>query len=419
MKRFTIVHFVKLIKVLFAAAVVLLVVHVLNNARTIGTIRRTKITSQIGSDDLATLTPDGSRVLILREHEEHGAHEESLTFAIEFYDAKRAALLSTTALPRMAISATPEVWQSSSPSKLTYCNQGRYLMAYLGPGAIAVFDSETLQVHSILSFPVDQEQHDQQLILSGACSKNAAYAVFQLQGRLTGGITKVFSLDSGKQIGEISEDLHGGVPTSLEVSSAGSNIAVLTVKRDPADLLRLQDSEVLILDLKTSRLVKRIDMGQPETEVIFAGEDTVAVAGDNPRSDSSSSSVRLINIHSGLLVRNLSTFGLLVGTPISVSSDGLRLLAYSGAETYNNGLRHITSARFSVWNTDTGVLIVESAAFPILKTGAEDSLFGNLMPWRRTESWRPSLELSQEGNAVLVSQMAEPVTVYTFDKVAH
>jgi hypothetical protein len=160
-------------------------------------------------------------------------------------------------------------------------------------------------------------------------------------------------------------------------------------------------------------------MGQPKTEVLFAGEDTVAVAGDNPRSESSSSSVRLINIHSGLLVRNLSTFGLLVGTPISVSSDGLRLLAYSGAETYNNGLRHITSARFSVWNTDTGVLIVESAAFPILKTGAEDSLFGNLMPWRRTESWRPSLELSQEGNAVLVSQMAEPVTVYTFDKVAH
>jgi len=141
----------------------------------------------------------------------------------------------------------------------------------------------------------------------------------------------------------------------------------------------------------------------------FAGEDQVAVvdSGDgDARQDTTERAQRkpvieLFDIQRGAASESFGDPAEGARAVVQASSDGRVLLGYTGKEwIYRegaDGYLQIARARFTIWDRQTGKVMAQSPGLQVFTTDYK------MLDHAHTISWRPSIDYSQQGNAVLIS----------------
>jgi hypothetical protein len=149
--------------------------------------------------------------------------------------------------------------------------------------------------------------------------------------------------------------------------------------------------------------------GMDGLHAAFAGEDEMAVAdrgeGD-ARQDTTEPAhekptIELFDIQTGAASQRFGDPAEGARAVVQASSDGRLLLGYTGKEwIYREGAEgylQIAKARFTIWDRQTGMVRARSPGLQIFKTDYK------MLDHSHTISWRPSVDYSQQSNAVLVS----------------
>jgi hypothetical protein len=389
-------------------------------------LRKTEIARVARDLDTAAISPDGSLVAILRTTEggsvDHieGPLKPGMSLnpvfkyenQLEVRDVATSAIRATVTLPTLEAPDTNSGFSFLFHSHIHYCDHGKYLIAYGGLGAVFVLDGQTYEQKYTISFNkdkypagVNRGRGHVSIALASACSANANIAAFELLfGPYGTGVTKVFNLDTGKQIEDIAEDISPGRLMNIDVSPSGASAAI-AVERVSLDKPPAKNDDLVILDLRSGTVSRRIltviDLGQ----AVFVGESSVA-ASSCDQILKTKPFILLFDIDTGAVTKRIGDpVNGAVGA-IAASADGRFLLAYTGKEYYckdchtdedDEGQLRIEDARFTIWDMLTGEAVVRSPHIPL------------------GDYWRPVFQISQSGNAVLVTQItgSQPIDVYS------
>jgi hypothetical protein len=393
-------------------------------------IRKTEIAPIARNLDTAAISPDGSLVAILRTTEggsvDHieGPLKPGMSLnplfeyknQLEVHDSATSTIRAIVTLPTVRTSDTiTDFWFVES--HVRYCDHGKYILAYGDGGTFFVLDGHTYEQKFTIVF--DKEDHSAGakkargstlITLASACSASANVAAFELfSGPYGTGVTKAFDLDTGKQIEDIAEDISPGRLMSLDVSPNGAGAAI-AVERGSLDEPPAKNDDLIILDLQSGTVSRRILTGIDLIQAAFVGESSVAAASGDGVALETKPSILLFDIRTGAVTNR-------IGNPangeVAASADGRFLLAYTGKENHcehclgeeRRGKLQIEDARFTIWDLSNGKVVVRSPHIPIPKGG----------PLSFTIYWRPVFQISQSGNAVLVTQITgdAPIDVYS------
>lgn len=195
-------------------------------------IRKTEIAPVARDLDTAAISPDGSLVAILRTTEGGSVdHIEgplkpgmSLNPVVKYenrLEVRDVATSTVRAIVSLSTLAAPDADSGFSflfHSHILYCDRGKYIVAYGGLGTFFVLDGQTYAQKCTIPFEKDKYPKGLKrgrgrvsIALASACSANANVVAFELfSGPYGTGVTKVFDLDTGKQIEDIAEDISPG-----------------------------------------------------------------------------------------------------------------------------------------------------------------------------------------------------------------
>jgi hypothetical protein len=383
------------------------------------------IAAAMREQDKAFLSPDGSKVLIDRRETKQDLSETRL---LEVRDAATFQTLGTIPLPPVPPpppSMPPKMQLVSNA--VHFCDGGKSILVYESGYTFSVIDARTYaQTASITVLVTSNHSTDNQLyvdkpdvILASSCAANAQIAVVELVfGPFGTGVTKIFDLDTGKQISEIAADVLG-YPVNIDVSPSGASAAILVKNFQSGDLKPPYDTskyntDLTILDLNTRSVSRRILSGMEGLRVVFAGENEVAVAGSGEpdsrqgtsghaqeKSDAQLSEIRLFDIRTGTVSQRFGDPSDGARAFVASSSDGRFLLGYTGKEwMYREGpmsYLQIDRARFTIWDRQTGKVVGQSPGLEVFKSDYQ------MLNNSHTVGARPTFDYSQQGNAVLVS----------------
>jgi hypothetical protein len=397
-------------------------------------LRKTEIAPFTRNLDTAAISPDGSLVAILRTTE--GGSVDHIdgplmpgmslhtvfTFEnqLEVRDVATSALRTTVALPTVREPESMSGFSFLFHSHIQYCDHGKYLLAYGEGGTFFVLDGDTYEQKFTIVFDKDKypvgvkrERGSVLVVTASACSANANIAAIELLfGPYGTGVTKVFDLDTGKQIEDITEDISPGRLMNIDVSPSGAS-AVIAVERPSVDKPPAKNDDLVILDLQSGAVSRRILTGIDLLQAVFVGESSVATASGDGVILKAKPSVLLFDIHSGAVTNRVADPENGANGEVAASADGRFLLAYTGKENHcehcqneeHRGQLQIEDARFTIWDLSTGNVVVRSPHIPVAHGGTLSF----------TTYWRPVFQISQSGNAVLVTQItgSEPIDVYS------
>ena len=378
----------------------------------------TKKVIQAGMLDLdkASLSPDGSTLLIDRGRQNPNAPE---TRWLEVRDV--ASFRTLAMIPLVTPPTTPLKMESVSQG-VHFCNGGKSILVQEGDTTFSIIDARAYTQKASITLPVTIDRSAERplyvdkpaVVLGSSCAANAPVAAVELLfGPFGTGVTKVFDLDTGKPIAEIAADVAFGNLMNLDVSPAGASAAIL-VERFQAGVLKPayealpHDYDLVILDLKTRTVRRKILSGMDGAHAAFAGEDEVAVAGsgegDAPQAAALTPEkpvIELFDIHTGAVSGRFGDPADGARTVVAASSDGHWLLGYTGKEwMYREGAGaylQIGRARFTIWDRQTGKVMAQSPGLQVFTTDYQ------MLDRSHSIGWRPTIDYSQQGNAVLVS----------------
>jgi hypothetical protein len=385
-------------------------------------LTKTVIEAGMRDMDKAFLSPDASTVLIDRGRQNPDASE---TRWLEVRDVASFRTLAT--IPLATLPATPLKMESVSPA-VHFCNGGKSILVYEGAYTFSIIDARAYTQKASITVPVTTYRSAESplyvdkpaVVLASSCAANAPVAAVELLfGPFGTGVTEAFDLDTGKQIAEIGADVAFGSLMNIDISPAGASAAIL-VERFQAGVLKStyealpHHYDLVILDLKTRTVRSRIRSDMDGSHVAFVGEDEVAVAGggeaDTPEKTSGSAqkkpgrevpNIELFDIHTGAISHRFGDPRDGARTFVAASSDGRLLLGYTGKEWMywerTAGYLQIAQARFTIWDRHTGKMMAQSPGLQVFTTDYK------MLDNSHTISWRPTLDFSQQGNAVLVS----------------
>jgi hypothetical protein len=343
-------------------------------------------------------------------------------------------------------------------NQLRYCDRGNYLLAIGSDEKIYVVDTRTYQLHTTIDLnpfeyppPPEVLANRKRLNINytgrsgglsfSSCAANAPTAAFSIYYESGMGAIEIFNLDTGSQVAGLSyAPLLGGVE-GVTVSPLGETIALLQIgylqdgKSIGNDIhgTDIQAESVTIIDLRTqgaSRTIHVSSDNYPTSEhpIAYAGEKTVAVEllSVEPGVHTTSgefyyhyrASVHFFDIDSGSEVQMIADPNADDFNIWGMSANGRTMLAYSGKSyictscNKGTGQKEITDARFTLWDRESGKMIVQSPSLKVIH---------HECPWYRftfsctTSDETPVLALSQSGNAVIASWTSggEPIKVYT------
>lgn len=380
-------------------------------------LRKVEIAPFTRNLDTAAISPDGSLVAILRATEHPGLSVEN---QLEIRDVATAAIRTTVTLPTVKTPDSISGYSFLFQTRIHYCDHGKYILAYGDEGTFFVLDGHTYEQK--FTFVFDKEKYPAgvkkeggsfSVVTASACSANANIAAFELLfGPYGTGVTKVFDLDTGKQIEDIAEDISPGRLMSLDVSPSGTSAAI-AVERVSLDKPPAKNDDLVILDLQSGTVSRRILTGIDVRQAVFVGESSIAVASGDGVILKTKPVVLLVDIHTGAVINRISDQANGANGAVAASADGRFLLAYTGKENHcehcqikeHRGQLQIEDARFTIWDLSTGKVVVRSPNIPVAH--------GGILSF--TIFWRPVFQLSQSGNAVLVTQItgSEPIDVYS------
>jgi hypothetical protein len=403
-----------------------------SSVRAFGIVKESEIIPRMSPSDSVTLSPDGGLVALIHTTLKQAVpYGEDSTSKIEVREVQSSRIVATFSMPTVtSIAGVGYSWSQGS-NRIRYCDHGKYLLASDRHSIFYVLDSTTYQQHISIDLdaldlrtkPAGAPSGGSISVLS-ACSANRNIAIFQLIGGKFGwGVTRVFDLDTGKEIPGIAEAIDPTQISSVAVSPAGMSLAVVQFGYQQKGYRPIGDG-IVIVDMQKKAVSQRIRLNRNELpldslQVAFAGESAVAVEDRNfPKVEKLL--IHLWDVRSG---SEMQTFG----DPkegayryFGASADGRIVFGYTGKEVYcascdhHGGESRTKNARFTVWERATGRRIAQSPMLKVIHHTCPWVSFGACDPGDE----EPMLEMSQAGNAVLVSWQSggEPVKVFTLPR---
>ncbi len=371
----------------------------------------------------AALSPDGTRVAMMWREGYNGTstglHEE-----IEIKDVRSDKEVDTFSLPPRNCNLGRQSYVDHS---LQYCDRGKYLLAFAGPDALMAIDTANLSIHSGITLGTlpPQPPADQQVLwltyrplsdhVAVDCSMHAPYVLLASWGDLQASSVKVFDLEKGTEVADLSRAYIGRYAGGgAAISPDGSRAAVETWSYpnhgnqvEVIDISRASRVSTLSLDPR-----KRSSLRAPlsNDSIAFAGNNAVLI-GEQKCQDGDNSCdfrphprvIRDWNFSRGGEVRELSSPGTYSYQYFSGSADGHVAFGYVGSESYckscNSGMGEtkVSDARFRIWSLTSGHTIAVSPALDVEKHSCFFLIIGSCTAYERV----PELQMSADGKAVL------------------
>jgi hypothetical protein len=356
----------------------------------------------------AAVSPDGRYIAVNTvSFVQNAAGSWDNTDSIQILEPATSKLVSRTHLMSAELTKEP---LTSTGAFVSYCDNGKRLVAYDKNDNLYVLNSSSYQVESKISLglgnlrPHDNQTSGVQLMFS--CSANSNLIALAVHGGRFGyGLIKLFDLASGDMLREIYQDSSSGQIGAISISSSGEKLAIL-LQNPQWPLKPFEGPNVDIRDAKHLSIIARLSTGDAPWNLAFSGEAEVVTdqLGVEDKSGRANKRVlRLWNVGSGKEEKRLSDPHLDIGGPISSSADGETILGY--IPTYHeckfcNGLegrREVKEQRFAVWKKSTGAEVFRSEPFgPVLQT------------------FPPQCILSQKGTSVMVFWPSREITPRVF-----
>ncbi len=413
----TVPFFTKVVGVLVAALTVFWLARTIYGQviarHEIGDLTVHTVTPLQGQPDSVAISPDGSSVSMMHRDPSNGA----ITDRIEIREVESGRTLGSIALPVADWKKGP---QYSLREPLRYCDDGRYLLAFNGLNVLHVFDAHTYQLHTSIALndlkvlqgnggvrglSEVQSAHTIQI----SCAALTGTAALRLQMDNTG-VFKVFDLESGTETADLTASFKGIWGNGIAVSPDGTRVAAAVWDRSGAEVIQ-------VVDARTGTMTRQLPFGVPRgTErylLAFAGDDAVVIG--RPACErtercqlQSGRVVRLLNLGTGA-VKELGAAGREAYRFTAASADGREVFAYTGAESFCQscnrklGEMRIDDARFTVWERDSGKVLVQS---PQLRVQVYKCPLLMLGPCEDLETV-PELAMSANGKAAVSLWHAE------------
>jgi WD40 repeat protein len=309
---------------------------------------------------------------------------------IEVIEPSSSNVIARVDIPGAALLKEAPV--SSPDGFVSYCDNGKYLIAYDLIGTLYVLNASSYRVESRISLG-NLRGHDPRGTVLGitmACSASGSvFAVNAFGGRFGWGLVRLFNLTTGEQVAELRQEPSAGI-SAIDLSPNGSKLAILLASADRATSKRSDNVE--IRETKQLKLLSAFSTGDAPRGLTFAGESEIVTVQEQPSGWSSPKQIlRLWNLESGKEEKKFSDAYVGVDWPISSSVDGKTILGF--IPTYHecrlcNGLegrREVKKQQFAVWDKNTGSEIYRSEPFrPIV------------------DPLGPRCILSQDGTVVMV-----------------
>ena len=318
---------------------------------------------------IAAVSPDGRYVAANLGHSaqrKDGSWDS--TESIEVIEPSSSKVIARIEIPSAALFKDAPV--STPDGFLSYCDNGRYLVAYDLIGTLYVLNASSYRVESRISLG-NPRGHDTQGTVLGVrmtCSvSGSVFAISAYGGRFGWGLVRLFDLTTGEQIAELSQDSSTGREfTAIDLSPSGSKLAILL---ENADRKTPNGSNVEIRETQRLKLLGDFSTGDAPRGLVFSGESEVVTVQQQPTRSSSKQVLRLWDVKSGKEEKQLSDAHLGVDWPISSSADGKTILGY--IPTYHEcrlcsgleGRREVKKQQYAVWDKSTGSEIVRSQPF--------------------------------------------------------
>jgi len=318
----------------------------------------------------AAVSPDGRYVAVNTGHSKQNADGSwNSTESIQVLQPASSSVVAKLDVPSAAFLKDAPL--SSTDGFVSYCDDGKYLVAYDLIGTLYVLNASSYRVESKISLG-NLRGHDSRgtvLGLTMTCSASGSvFAVSAYGGRFGLGLVRLFDLTTSEQIAELSQDSSSGKKfAAIALSTSGSNLAILL---ENVDRKTLKGPNVEIRETKRLKLHSNFSTGDSPRGLAFSGESEVVTVQEPSAGRSSPKQVlRLWNLESGKESKQFSDAHVGVDWPISTSADGETILGY--IPTYRecllcNGLegrRELKKQQFAVWNKSTGSEIFRSEPF--------------------------------------------------------
>jgi WD40 repeat protein len=366
----------------------------------------------------AALSPDGNQVAMMRREGFDGS-SPPLHEVIEIKDVRSDKDVASFWLP-------PRNWKMGHQSPIQYCDQGKYLLAFAGPDALFAINTSTFSIHSgiALGAYLLPQYSDHQvgsltyvplssdLIVN--CSADTAYVVLASWGDMQASSVKLFDLEKGAEVADLSKAYAGRYQgDGVAISPDGTRVAVVTWSN------QLHGREVEIIDVHGSTRASELFMGQAKRlypgskdSVAFAGNNAVLIGEDRcPDGDEfcdfrpHKRVIRDWNLNDLSEPQKFENLGADTYQYFSGSADGKVDFSYSGRENFcqscNSGMGEtkIGNPRFLIWDRTSRRTIAESPALDVKR----HSCFLAIGPGSCTAyEMLPEIQMSDNGKAVLV-----------------
>ncbi|HZD78178.1 MAG TPA: hypothetical protein VE218_14310 [Acidobacteriaceae bacterium] len=367
----------------------------------------------------AALSPDGSRVA-MTWRERYGRSSTDVHEAIEIKDVRSDKEIASFTLP-------PRNWnlgqQSSVDRSLQYCDHGKYLLAFAGPDALMAVDTASLSIHFGITLgtlpPLPAPDQPVRWLtflpfssnVTVRCSTDTPYVVLATWGDMQASSVKVFDLEKGTEVADLSRAYAGRYAGGgVAISPDGSRAAVETWSNAN------DGGQVEVIDISRVSRVSTLSLGPrgalpPNDSLAFAGNNAVLI-GERKCQDGDSFCdfrphprvIRDWNFSADREARELSSPGAYNYQYFSGSADGHVAFSYSGSEGYctscnsGGGETKVSDARFRIWDRTSGRIIAESPRLKVEKHSCFLVItIGSCTSYERV----PELQMSDDGKAVL------------------
>lgn len=391
--------------------------HVERVNATFGGLTINTVNPDAGQPYSAAISPDGSAVAMM--HREFSNGEMTDVVVVKNVQSNRE-------LNRISLSWRPAEQRKNQyylSRNLSYCDAGKYLLAFTDLDRINVLDSRTFRLHTTIDLsdlhlklrqdPAGRPFTDMHFLSNVRfdCSANNTSAVLAFSADLGVNSIKLFDLDKGTEIADLAENHEGRYQgDGIAISPDGSKVALVTWK-----FRKGEGSGIELIDTETGAILKSMFLGDRygiEHQLGFAGENALVI-GEPESQSSNPGDSRSVPRGRMLRIWNFAKDGgmTILGWPgadvyrySGASAGGNSVFGYTGIESYckscnkGSGELKIEDARFMIWSLASGQPVARSPKLRVIPHPCPLIQFmGSCTEFQQP----PILSLSANGKAVL------------------
>lgn len=352
------------------------------------------------------ISPDGRFAALAVQRFEGDEHVREFFENVELWDLQAKRLTAKAVIRSRAV--VRGGGYSTDPRYLRYSGDGRRLLAYDGETAIHVLNSadlnevrtirlelaESPRKAQVLSFAVPQEGNRVALLVAWQDRPSLRATLF------------IYDFETAKKIATIS--LMGLFPSgdSIAFDATGTKVALTLPSRNvtidaSGRIGRKHGNDLRVFEVPSGRELCSADTDFWAGPIQFGASEALLLASlDRGHKDP----IKIFDSRSCKPLRNIgdeSKFG--VHHQLSVSSDGKRVIGFTGREKYDR-LSHgtdIVSQQFALWDVDSGRNLATSP---------------NITPITMQV---PELRISPNGQSAIVFWTIGPRKLLLFDVSTH